>query len=262
MWNYLKAEEDFITGCKNNDISKVSHVLKEIVDQKNKFEESLIAGYMHACEYNNVEILKLLDRNVFYREIYEKRLEKNEIRAVTTCCERNTLDVLKYLVNTRRYDYDIDFKKSERSYESMLCTAAQRGHLEIVDYLLTTTDTINIARYDDEDAYHSACYYGNLEVVKYLLSSPKLTKHIDKSVDSDRAFYLACNDTKGINIPLLEYLIIDKNLEMTSNIENYLKLSPSKNSIVIYSIFEKKQLNEKLKKTLTNIHQEIKLIKI
>ena len=262
MWNYLKAEEDFITGCKNNDISKVSHVLKEIIDQKNKFEESLIAGYMHACEYNNVEILKLLDRNVFYREIYEKRLEKNEIRAVTTCCERNTLDVLKYLVNTRRYDYDIDFKKSERSYESMLCTAAQRGHLEIVDYLLTTTDTMNIAQYDDEGAYHSACYYDKLEVVKYLLSSPRLKKHIDKSIDDDRAFYIACNADTGINIPLLEYLIIDEDLQMTSHMEDYLKLSPSKKSIVIYSIFAKKQLNEKLKTTLTHTPQDIKLVKI
>lgn len=103
-----------------------------------------------------------------------------------------------------------------------------------------------------------ACWQGSLEIVKYLLASPELKDHANIHTDNDKAFIYACmRDSKGI----IEYLIFDYKITKTENIQKWLK-DNTKSIIYIIKMFEKRELEEKLKDELKYHEKPINPLKI
>lgn len=102
-----------------------------------------------------------------------------------------------------------------------------------------------------EEFLISACYAGNLEAVKYLLTSPELNIRPDIHMKRDSPFYFSLFQK---HLDVIEYLIFELNIEKTQNITDYLN-SPDKemdNAIINKAKFwfEKKDLNQSLNKNL------------
>ncbi len=95
--------------------------------------------------------------------------------------------------------------------------AAEDGELDKVKYLLTSTELpINVdISHKDHNALRNACKSGHLEIVKYLLTSPELTSHSDIHFDNDAPFILACYSG---NIELVKYLLISPELKEHADI--------------------------------------------
>ncbi len=72
--------------------------------------------------------------------------------------------------------------------------AALRGQLDIVRYLLTSSDLKFHAdiRYGQYYGFRYACRNGRLNVIQYLLTSPKLKNHVDIHANDDEGFKFAC----------------------------------------------------------------------
>lgn len=97
--------------------------------------------------------------------------------------------------------------------------ASMRGKLNIVRYLLTSpqlTKYMNIHAKDDE-ALSAACSYNHLALVKYLLTSPELKEHINIDTQQNMPLLRAC---KYGSLRIIKYLLNNKNLKEIANIYN------------------------------------------
>jgi len=95
--------------------------------------------------------------------------------------------------------------------------ASEDGELDKIKYLLTSKEIPNNVdiSYNDYNALRNACKYGHLEIVKYLLTSPDLKQHSDIHVDQDGPFILACYSG---NVELVRYFLTSPDLKEHPNI--------------------------------------------
>ena len=100
----------------------------------------------------------------------------------------------------------------------------------------------------------NACYGGNLDLVKYLLTSPDLKEHADIHAKNSESFINAISNG---HVEIIEYLIWDYKIEKTEHVEQYLVEKEMKD---ILNTFEKRDLEKELQKDLN--HNMIKDIKI
>jgi hypothetical protein len=111
------------------------------------------------------------------------------------------------------------------------------GNIEVVKYLMSLNRNIDI-HVDNDYAFKFACKYGHLEVVKYLIS---LNENIYIHTEDDVAFQKACNNGR---LNVVEYLWdIDKTFKLTWNEawlpdivkwynEEYLKVNPNMRDMI------------------------------
>lgn len=98
-----------------------------------------------------------------------------------------------------------------------LTSACEKGDLETVRFLLTSKKLKSNSdiRYFDYMGFISACTYGKLEVVRYLLTSTELKEHADINAQNDFAIRSTCN-TKHLEI--IKYLLTSPELKKHANI--------------------------------------------
>ena len=152
-------------------------------------------------------------------------------------------------------------KKQKQKYQQMtknqlnkeLNNVCISGNLEIVRYLLTSPDLkehADIHTNDTDTSLQYASAFGHLGLVKYLLTSPDLKEYGHIHSENDKLFISACSDK---NKKMLEYFIFDYMIEKTEHIENHLIEHDYKNDYEdILMMFEKRDLEEKLQKKLQN----------
>lgn len=100
--------------------------------------------------------------------------------------------------------------------------ACEDGELDKVKYLLTSPKlTKNVScSYRSEQALRNACKHGHLDIVQYLLTSPDLNKHANLHHDNDTPFVLACFSG---NLNLIKYLLTSEELKSHPDIHaNYM----------------------------------------
>jgi hypothetical protein len=130
--------------------------------------------------------------------------------------------------------------------------ACYSGNLELVKYLLTSKDLkthVNIhTNYLGSDDYSLliSCQYGHLEIVKYLTSSPDLKEHVNIHTNKDRPLFLAYE--KGF-LDIVKYFIFDLNIEKSEFIKNNLKKQPIEE---IENWFELRELKQELQSELSS----------
>ncbi len=120
---------------------------------------------------------------------------------------------------------------------------------------------LGIKYYEDfnKEQVDMACFFavGNKDwqLVNFLLSSPKLSKHANIHGVENGAFRFAltCPDND-----ILEYLIFNLNIKKTKEIEKILSLTNDNKSKLAISLFETRELN----KELPTKHIEVKSNKL
>lgn len=103
--------------------------------------------------------------------------------------------------------------------------ACEDGELDKVKYLLTSpnlTENVSVS-YKSDQALRNACKHGHLDIVKYLLTSPELEKHPSVHHDDDTPFILACYSG---NLELVRYLLTSEELSSHPNIHTTYMSSP------------------------------------
>ena len=106
--------------------------------------------------------------------------------------------------------------------------ACNNGYLDIVQYLLTSTELKEHAaiHHKDNNGWNAlmwACQNGSLGIVQYLLTSPELKEHADISHKNNygwNALMAACN--YGY-LDVIQYLIIDMNMNVDKETIKWLK---------------------------------------
>ena len=85
-------------------------------------------------------------------------------------------------------------KLNQKELNNQFIDACAQGQLEIIKYLLTSAELTEHADIHAENdlGFRSACLEGRLELVKYLLTSPDLKEHADIHADNDYGFRWAC----------------------------------------------------------------------
>lgn len=94
----------------------------------------------------------------------------------------------------------------------LLHIACDEGDLEMVKYVLTSDEIEKHANISLEGnkALINACAKGHLEIVKYLLTSPELKKHANINVQNGKALDYAC--FKG-HLEVVKYLTTSEDLK-------------------------------------------------
>ncbi len=95
--------------------------------------------------------------------------------------------------------------------------ACKNGYLEIVRYLLTSpelSEHVDIHLEDDE-GFRLAHKNNRLDVIRYLLASPELSEHANIHANHDDGFQLACQEG---NLDVVKYLLTSPELKEHADI--------------------------------------------
>jgi ankyrin repeat protein len=155
--------------------------------------------------------------------------------AFKDACTKGDLTQVKNLIksNNDNIDYDLG-----------LIFASTYGHLDIVKYLLTSSELEKHANINTQDDYPLRIASSNLhiDVIKYLLTSPELKKHADIHARNDEVFYTICA-LRDYN--MLKYLIIDFGIRKNEKITPFIEADEE-----INNMFKLRELNESLRDSL------------
>lgn len=97
-----------------------------------------------------------------------------------------------------------------------LSFCCQQGWMKYVRYLLTTptlSRKVDI-HYNDDVALRVACSYGQFEVVEYLLTSPELKDHANIHFWNDYIMDAAC---RGLSLDMIKFLLTSPKLKKHPN---------------------------------------------
>ena len=106
----------------------------------------------------------------------------------------------------------------------------------------------------------NACVQGQLEIIKYLLTSPELTEHADIHSRNDLGFIWAC---RCGHLEVIKYLIIDMNIDKTIQIEKYLnEKKDNKTAQQAIELFNTRDLHHQLNENIKDNKEKVKKVKI
>jgi len=174
-----------------------------------------------ACQHNDIDGVKYLIGN---SELScklslngHRLLYTNDNNAISIACELGHLEILDVLLSLP----NIESKVENFQYEldRGLLLAAKGGNIDVLRYL-TTSPKLNKhadVKYSNGKALGLACSNGHLEVVKYVLTSPELKEHI--SIHVRKGFYLleACWNN---HFEVVKYLLTSPELKTHPDIHN------------------------------------------
>ena len=153
-------------------------------------------------------------------------------------------------------------KLNQKELNEQFIDACQNSDLDIVKYLLTSpklTEHADIHARSDE-GFMWACYQGHLEIVKYLMTSPELTEHADIHARNDWGFIWACENG---HLEVVKCLIIDMNIEKTNYIETYLNENKYKKYVQqTIELFNIRDLHHQLNENIKDNKETVKKMKI
>ena len=133
-------------------------------------------------------------------------------------------------------------KLDQSQLDQHLIEACQRVSLDDVKYLLTSPELTRHASIKgwDEEAFICACRKGNMELIDYMLTSPELKEHSNVHAWRDMVFIEACNRK---DVELLNYFVFDYKIDKTEEISKHLA---TKELTQISNLFERGDKAEKL----------------
>ena len=158
---------------------------------------------------------------------------------------------------------------NKQELNDKLLNASYQGNLDTVKYLLSSYELKEHANINYTDKYGTntlmiACVNGHLEVVKYLLSSQDLKEHSNiNSKDKNGYNALILAGWKG-NLDLVKYLIIDMNMDIDNETINWLKGKNEHKTVYedILKLIEKRDLHNKLDNSIRDDKINNKKVKL
>lgn len=130
-------------------------------------------------------------------------------------CFDNEFEEIKILLKENR--------DSKKVMNSMLTEGFQQlfynGNLEVIKYFLTSKELAQHAdiHYLNDVGLAIASMYNHLDVVKYLLTDSELKEHAHLQADNNRAFRWAC---EAGNVEIMNFLVHGQELKERANIND------------------------------------------
>lgn len=167
----------------------------------------------------------------------------------TKACETGNLDTVKHLLTEELADIHTRDDLGVR-------IACMKGHLEIVQYLLTSpelTEHANIHALNDT-GFYCACAFGETPVIQYLLTSPDLIPygHTPFSLEIIQTGFMAACEAGAIDV--VHYLIVEGDITTTPEITEYLTTPGNRNKVnsdEVFKLLNRKDIYSKLGNDLT-----------
>lgn len=247
LYNNPSLYKSLEAACKKNELNKVKYILD-------------YAEYKKSDDF-------------YHSEGSMGLITKGE--SINICCESDSLDCLKYLLsfykNANIYFYSM--------IEKGLLKACSKGHLKIIDYLLSSNNFDLKIKSDDSLFYacsnnkvevldyllkheklkeykeicikkgmllFTACEHGSLDIIKFLLNTELLKDKIDINVNKDQPFEYLLSYGR---MEIIQYLIFEHNITKTDEISKLLKKFDNKE---VEKWFNMRDTNNELVNELNN----------
>lgn len=144
-------------------------------------------------------------------------------------CEQGHLNEAKHLCNRSIFPHSNPHVHNEVG----LRMAAFNGHLNVVEFLLTSCELLELGHSfsnihaGNDDALILACSNGHLELVQFLLTSPKILEsgHSFSNIHAqdDEGFRSACCNQHS---HVVQWLIFNHNIPLTPTLEIFIQSYP------------------------------------
>jgi hypothetical protein len=147
---------------------------------------------------------------------------------------------------------------SQEVLDNIFLSACFQGDLEQAKFVLSYPKLKNHAdiHVNDDVAFSHVCSGGHLEIVKYLLSSNELKDKINIHTQNDMGFRQA---SVAGNLDIIRYFIFDCDIKKNHHINEYLNRKPNQE---IENMFKIRELNKSLKKELGSNEELNKKLKL
>jgi len=190
-------------------------------------------------------------------ELYEKYKDKNH-RAIdgdfVSACQLGFLDKAKYLLHSQDLPINANINVHNGMAFQYACYYCQ---LEVVKYLLTAPElngAVNIRSYKKPfELIEQFIISGNIDAVNFLMSSDKDIFKLSKVAE------FAIKNFNKDNLELTQYLIFDLNIKKSKPIDRILSEFPNSK---VEKMFELREINHGLNKELISTEEKNKKFKI
>ena len=287
--NMKELRQHFVSACENGDLKLINYILtSRELNLHPRINDDNYAGLNIAQKNNHFKVIKyLLEKfqktdyischtaywHVFKNSCKDGNAEllnlivelpyyENQLQSfqsgLVLCSSLGHIDLLKVIINKTAYDKTI---LAEMAADA-LKAACFAGQLETVKYLLTPNlfnKQLSVA-FKEYTPLMQACAGGHIEVVKYLLALPELTP-MPHTIIFNKALQ---HTVESWNMEVLEYLLVSNTEKFTINddIFTYMDLrNENKKQIneemINYFIYDYKMpFTNELKKNLNTPYQE------
>lgn len=149
-------------------------------------------------------------------------------------------------------------KMNQEQLNDEFINQCRDGDIETIKYLLTSPDLEKHAEIHSKNDFGimNACVHQKLKIVDYLLKSSELKEHANIHVRNDVIFKNACHHNRW---NIIEYFIFDYQIDKTKEIEKYLV---KQNKINILNMFDKRELEKRIQKDLQKNAEKYNKIKL
>ncbi|KAI1235231.1 hypothetical protein IHE44_0002871, partial [Lamprotornis superbus] len=204
----LQSEKEFHGAAKRNDTARMEELISRGVDikAKNNTERTALHWAAGAGSVDAVRLLLDHDVPVDDEDSVQRRLSLHVLQmcsfgmsALLLSAWFGHLRVLQILVNA-----GAKINRVNRNGRNLLHCAAQRGHIQIMEFIMEDLDDVCVDETDktDRTAFHLAAEYGQLEVVEFLIRLG--CSHSAKDKEENTALHLAA---KNGHLSVLEKII-------------------------------------------------------
>ena len=121
-------------------------------------------------------------RQLLTREHAPADITHDSYMAFNRACRDGQFEVVKYMLTSAELTTNADPSSADYYSLRFACTGTTKNHFEIVKFLLTGGLTVLDIHVLKEYPLKAACQFGNLETVKFLLTSPMIAEHSDPYV--------------------------------------------------------------------------------
>lgn len=171
--------------------------------------------FSQACFSNDDKLIKYLLTSPDLLKKIDLSINDNWFDSI---CRNGNINIVNFILTS--------FKTIEITQEMMnsgFIRACGKNRLELVKYLFTSDNVIIKPDIHDRNDYALivSCIINAIDIMKYLLTSPDLKEHCNIHAKKDEVFKTICRQKNHI---LLEYVIFERRIEITDEIQEFLNL--------------------------------------
>jgi ankyrin repeat protein len=148
-----------------------------------------------------------------FKNLFKTNFTKDDFSQLATACKKNDLKAVSELFAIKKIGY-----LHGASLEMIFSYACEAGNIDIVKYLLTSHNTkssFHDMHINSTYWINPSCKNGQFDVIEYLFTSSDLKYHVDIHKGNDQAFIAACD---GLNFDLIKYFTSSPKLKKHANI--------------------------------------------
>lgn len=238
----FKPESDSLTDddkkfafgsfCKAGDIPRAIKIYK-CVDITQK---ELNRGLQLACIFGRLEVVKFLLNGKTIKEKADIHYESET--ALNNACREGHLEIVKYLVESPEIEEHADIHlelHGGKDYPFVL--ASEYGRDDIVKYLMKLEGKNKPdMRSSEYGVLKQYVLSGNLPMLKHIIEEENIDIHLDED-------YLFNAATKREHYDIVQYLLVEKDIEIT---ENILKELAKNTNQIVEEMIKKRDLHKKM----------------